>query len=96
MAVRSRPPARTWLLGQEVLGAFLLVVGLVAVATVVQMQFLQIPGYLLIVGSDLIQNPLLPGLTGWGYAVFFAVYLYGVAVVIGTLYRWWRSVQSRD
>lgn len=95
MAVSSRPSARSWFLGNEVLSAFLLVVGLVAVATLVQVQFVQIPGYLLIVGSDLIQNPLLPGLSGWAYTAFFAVYLYGVAVVFGALYRWGRTFQAR-
>lgn len=90
MNVTRRHPTRTWLVGKEVLSALLIAVGLVAVSTLIQVQLLQIPGYLLILGSDLIQNPLLPSLSGWAYTAFFAVYLYGVAIIIGNLYRWGR------
>jgi hypothetical protein len=87
-AANSRPPTRDRFVGPAVLGAFLLAVGLVAVAPLVEVQLLQIPGYLLVVGSDLIQNSLFPRLSGLAYSVFFAVYLYAVAVVAGNLYRW--------
>jgi hypothetical protein len=95
MVSNRRPPATAWLFGREVLWAFLVVVGLVAVAPLVPVQVVQLPGYLLILGSDLIQNPLLPGLGGLAHTAFFALYLYAVAVVVGNLYRWGRSLRAR-
>jgi hypothetical protein len=95
MVSSRRPPATKWLLGREVLTAFVLVVGLVAVAPLVQVQVVQVPGYLLMLRSDLIQNPLLPGLGGWAYTAFFALYLYAVAVLGGNLFRVGRSLGAR-
>ncbi|MCG1002805.1 MULTISPECIES: hypothetical protein [Halobacterium] len=95
MAVSASSRASDRFIGGDVLSAFVVAVALVAVSTLVQVQFVQIPGYLLIAGSDLIQNPLLPGLTGWAYTVFLAVYLYGVAILAATLYRWARSSNDR-
>ena len=96
MAVSNPRRASDWFIGREVLSAFVIAVGLVAVTLLISVQLVQIPGYLLIVGSDLIQNPLLPGLTGWAYTAFFAVYLYGVAVLAGTLYRWAHSLRPQN
>lgn len=80
-----------WLLGREILAAFLVVIGLVGITTTVrQIPFAYLPGYLIIRGSDLLQNPLLPNVTGWTYMLFFVLYLYGIAVIVGHLYRWIR------
>jgi len=94
-AANDRPPARDQFAGPEVLGAFLFAAGLVAVAPLVDAQLLQVPGYLLVVGSDLIQHSLLPGLSGLAYSVFFAAYLYAVAIVAAGLYRRARSLRTR-
>lgn len=75
MVANSRRPASNWLIGREVLGAFLIVVGLVAISTLIQVQLVQIPGYLLIRGSDLIQNPLLPALLD-GHTLPSSRYIY--------------------
>lgn len=91
MAVNSRRPPRNLLIGKEVLSAFLIVAALVAITTLVQVQLLQIPGYLLLLGSDL----LLPDLSGWTFTAVFAVYLYAVAIIAGNLYRWGRSLQAQ-
>lgn len=95
MVTHNRRPSLGWVIGRDILSAFLIVVSLVAVSTPIQIQLVQIPGYLLILGSDLIQNPLLPDLTGRAYTAFFALYLYGVAVVVGNLYRWGCSLRTQ-
>lgn len=79
------------ILGKEIIITFVIVVGLVSITTTVrQIPLLYIPGYLIILGSDIIQSPLLPRVTGGTYLFFFGIYLYGIAVVFGNLYRWAR------
>lgn len=48
------------------------------------------------VGSDLIQNTLFSGLTGRARTVFFVLYLYAVAVLVGNLYRWGPSLTAQQ
>ena len=86
----------TQLFGKEVLVAFLLVIGLVGITTSVsQIPLVHLPGYLIILGSDVIQSPLLPRVSGWVYLFFFTMYLYGIAVVLGNLYQWGRSRRAQ-
>lgn len=77
-----------WLLGRHVSGTFLVLLALVGVMAVVRIRVLQVPGYLVLVGFDLIQNPLFPGLSGSGFTALFALYLYSLAVLVGNGYRW--------
>lgn len=51
----------------------------------VQFQPLQIPGYLLILGFDAIQNPLAPGLTSPLFEAALGLYLAGLAAVAAAL-----------
>lgn len=85
----TTPAARRgdWLIGREVASAFLVVLLLVTVMAVAQASVLQIPGCLVLVGFELVQNPLFPGLSGSAFTAAVAIYLYGLAVVLGNLYR---------
>jgi len=75
------------LAGRDVLVAYLVLLGFIVVAFAVRIPLVQIPGYLLIVGFDLLQNPLAPGVTGTLFDVLLAAYLYLLAVVVAGLYR---------
>ena len=59
-------------------------VGLLALLRV-PVQPLQVPGYLLVLGFDALQNPLAPGLGGGAFVVALAAYLLGLAAVAGWL-----------
>lgn len=50
-------------------------------------QPLQVPGYLLVLGFDAIQNPLAPGLGGGAFQVAFGGYVIGLAAVAGAVAR---------
>lgn len=76
-----------WLLAREVSGAFLVILLLVGTMTFVRVQALKVPGYLILVGHDLIQNTFFPGLSGSAFTVSVALYLYSLAVLFGNLYR---------
>ncbi|SFR33873.1 hypothetical protein [Halogeometricum limi] len=65
--------------------AYLALVGLVALAFALRFQPTQVPGYLLLVGFDLLQNPLAPGLTGLAFDVAFHLYLVIVAVLVASV-----------
>lgn len=80
-----------WLLGRDVAAAFLVLVGLVALAANVGVQALQIPGYVVLVGFDVLQNPLFPDAAGAAFTAAFAAYLWMVAVGVAAVYRWIRS-----
>ncbi|SEP00584.1 hypothetical protein SAMN04487948_11088 [Halogranum amylolyticum] len=84
--------ALTWVLGKEIIVSFVIVLGLVSITTTIsKIPFVYLPGYLIIQGSELIQSPLLPQFTGWAYLLFFSMYLYGIAIILGNIYRWIRS-----
>lgn len=51
----------------------------------VQFQPLQIPGYLLVLGFDAIQNPLAPGLASPLFEVALGLYLAGLAAIAAAL-----------
>lgn len=51
----------------------------------VQFQPLQIPGYLLVLGFDAIQNPLAPGLASPLFEAALGLYLVGLAAVAAAL-----------
>lgn len=73
--------------GRDVWVAFAIILGLVILGRSVVWQGLQIPGYLIVLGFDLLQNPLAPGLAGPAFWAGFLVYCYGLAVVAGTVTR---------
>lgn len=50
----------------------------------VPLQPLQVPGYLLMLGFDAVQNRLAPGLGGGGFQVAFGAYLLALSAVGGT------------
>ena len=62
-------------------------VGLLALAEFTAVRVLQIPGYLVMVGYDLIQNPFFPGVSGTGFYVLYAAYVAGLAVSLAFLGR---------
>lgn len=68
-------------LARDVLVAVAVVVGLYALAESVRFQPLQVPGYLLIVGFDVIERTF--GAAGRFYHVWFAVYLAAIGLVGG-------------
>jgi hypothetical protein len=76
-----------WLVGRPVATTFLVLLALVVVMALVRIQPLQIPGYLVLVGFDIIQNSLFPGVSGSAFNALFALYLYALAVGIGNLLR---------
>ena len=76
--------------GGDVWVAFVVILGLVALALTVTWQGLQIPGYLVMVGFDLLQNPFAPGLGGLAFWIGFLLYCYGLAVLAGVVSRWLR------
>lgn len=80
-----------WLIGPDVAATFLVLVGVVAVSALVRIQAVQIPGYLVLVGFDLLQNPLAPDLSGSAFSAAFAAYLYGLAGVLAAISRVGRS-----
>jgi len=74
--------------GGVALSLFLL---LLAVATTVPVAAIQLPGYLLLVGFDALQNGLVPGLGTGLYAVGFAAYL----LVLGLVAVWFAQLFRR-
>lgn len=85
--------ARRLLAGRDVPAVAAVLVALVALARVTSVRALQIPGYLVMVGFDLVQNPLLPGLGRVGFYLLYAVYVYALAVVVALALR--RTVLAR-
>lgn len=77
--------------GRDVLAAYLVLLGLVWIGLVADSRALQIPGYVLLLGFDTVQNAVAPGLGSPFFDVYRAGYLYFGAVVIGGLYRANRS-----
>jgi hypothetical protein len=65
--------------------AYLALVGLVGLAFALRFQPTQVPGYLLLVGFDFLQNPLAPGLTGVAFDVAFHAYLVVLAVLVASV-----------
>ncbi|RRJ28801.1 hypothetical protein [Halocatena pleomorpha] len=57
----------------------------------IAMRFLQIPGYLIMAGFDLLQNTLLPGLTGTAFWALFAAYLTVISMAIGYIVHQMRT-----
>ena len=94
MSPSDTAPRFDWLIGRTIAATFL---GLLGVLTLSLGAFevvgstAAIPAYLIYAGSDVIQNPLLPGLSGMGYSTFVVGYLYGLAVVLGNGYRLLRN-----
>ena len=89
LPARLRP-----LLGHDVAAAFGVVAGLYALARLVPVQPLVLPGYLLIVGYDAIEA-VAPFLTDH-YAVGFALYCYLLAVVAAGVGRRLRTRGASD
>lgn len=85
---RETRPRLKWLIGREVAGTFLVMLLLVSVMAFVPVRLLQIPGYLVLAGFMLIRNAMVPGLSDSAYTVSVALYLYGLAILVGNLYRW--------
>ncbi|WP_254547251.1 hypothetical protein [Halomarina pelagica] len=73
--------------GVKVVLAVAVLAGLHLLAQVSTVRLLQIPGYLIMAGVDLIQNTVLPGLSGLEFDALYAVYLVIVAVVLTLLVR---------
>ena len=69
------------LVGRDVWIMVAIFAGLIAVAKLTPVRVLQIPGYLLMVGYDLIQNPFFPGLSGLAFWGLYAIYIYALALL---------------
>lgn len=84
-----------WLVGRTVAATFLVLLGGITLSLLAFELLDGIPGtnwvaapaYLVYLGADVIQNPLLPGLGGIGHQTFIVWYLYALAIVIGNGYR---------
>ncbi|MFD1514105.1 hypothetical protein [Halomarina rubra] len=90
MLTSDSSPRLDWLIGRTIATTFLVLLGVLTLSLVAFEFFgptAAIPAYLVYSGSDVIQNPLLPRLSGIGYSTFVAGYLYGLAVVFGNGYR---------
>lgn len=74
--------------GRDVAVATAAVVGLHALARGFQFPPIQVPGYLLVVGFDVLEGAFGPA--GGNYEVLFAGYLVGVGVVGGTIAHYGR------
>lgn len=84
----------TRVLARDVLVAVAVVVGLYALAEGFQFQPLQIPGYLLIVGFDVIERTF--GAAGRYYHVWFALYLAAIGLVGAGVAQVVRRLSSED
>jgi hypothetical protein len=73
---RPRRPSLT-----AVAAAYVVLLGLVGLALAVRFQPTQVPGYLLLVGFDFLQNPLAPGLSGLAFDATFHLYLLALSVL---------------
>lgn len=75
--------------GGVALSLFLL---LLAIGATVPFAVLQLPGYLVLIGFDALQNGLVPGLGSGGYVVGFVAYL----VVLGLVAVWFARLFRRS
>lgn len=73
--------------GRDVLAAYLLVLGLVWIALVVDVRPLQLPGEGLLVGFEFLQATIVPGVGESRYHVYRAAYLYLAAVGVAAVSR---------
>ena len=80
-----------WLIGRSVAGAFVV---LAFSMLLFDLALLPFPGYFIIVGFDILEVTL--GSAGSNYSTFFACYLYGLAILMGNLYRLLKSASASD
>jgi hypothetical protein len=73
--------------GRDVLALYLLILGFVTLALLVDESFLGIPGTIFLLGFDVVQTVFAPGITGIAVDVARAMYLYVLAVAFAFLYR---------
>lgn len=73
--------------GRDVLALYLLILGFVTLALLVDGTILRGPGIVLLLGFDVFQAVFAPGITGIAVDVARAIYLYVLAVGIALLYR---------
>ena len=73
--------------GRDVLALYLLTLGFVTLALLVEGSMLRGPGIVLLVGFDALQTVFVPGITGFAVDVARAIYLYVLAVGLAGLYR---------
>lgn len=78
---------RETLTGRDVRWTFVGLLVLVGIAFGVQVQPLQVPGYLVFVGFDALQNRFLPGVGETAFWSLFVGYCYLVAVLLVSLVR---------
>lgn len=80
--------------GHDVLRAFVGLLVLVGVTFGVQAQPLQVPGYLVFLGFDILQNQYLPGVGETTFWSLFVGYCYLLAVVVAKLHSLVRRVRG--
>jgi len=83
-------------LGRNVAVVFGVVVALVLIMATTSVQLLQIPGYLILLPYDYVQNAWLPGLDSALFYVGFVLYLYVGAIIIVNLYQGFRKATRHD
>jgi len=86
---------RETFIGRDVGVAFGVLAALLVIMYATRLQGLQIPGYLVLVGYDYLQNSLLPQLSSVAFWVGFLLYLYIGALLIGNLYHVIRRASRR-
>lgn len=75
-------------IGRHVAGSFLGILAVYTLSVAVGTPPFTLVEYLVVAGSDVVQNPLLPDLEEDLYWAYFTFYLYGLGVVFGNLGRW--------
>jgi len=83
-------------LGRNVAVVFGVVVALELIMATTSVQLLQIPGYLILLPYDYVQNAWLPGLDSVLFYIGFALYLYAGAVIIANLYQGFQQATRHD
>ena len=82
--------------GRDVGIAFGALVALELLMYLSAVRFLQLPGYLVTVGYNYVQNILLPGIVAASWPVGYVAYLYGIALVLAVTYRGLRRVTGNE
>lgn len=93
MAIRI---TRDTFIGRDVGIVFGVLAALVILMYATRLQGLQIPGYLVLIGYDYLQNTLVPEISSVAFWVGFLVYLYIGSLLIGNLYHGLRHVTKQQ
>lgn len=82
-----------WFVGREVGGALVVLLALVAIMYATRLTLLQIPGYIVMIGFDYVDNVYLSLNNTVVFFVLFFIYCYLLAILLAALYRGSRAIR---